>query len=66
MPVRPSTGKAVEILLVGALQLVSDAELLSLMEETVAEETKLTRELQELKIRLQNGLNRARLFIGES
>jgi hypothetical protein len=63
--VRPTTGKAVETLLVAALQLVNDAELLGLVAEAVEDENDLTKELKDVRSRLQLGLQRVRAYLEE-
>jgi hypothetical protein len=60
-----SPGKAVESLLAAAVQLVSDAELLALVAETACEENRLTKELRELRSRLQLGLTRVQAIVGK-
>jgi hypothetical protein len=55
----------VETLLVAALQLVNDAELLGLVAEAVEDENDLTKELKDVRSRLQLGLQRVRAYLEE-
>lgn len=55
-----------ESLLVAAVQLVSDAELLALVAETAGDDNRLIRELRDLRSRLQLGLLRVQALVGKN